>query len=106
MEFAVYRTNTFDKEFFKSRKKEQKEIEKFEKKLIENPYLGKPLGYKFFREKKLKDKRAYFLVYKDLKVVLMVAVSDKKAQRETIGKIKENLDNFYQSMKEALKDNI
>ena len=46
---------------------EQRELEDFEKKqLTSNPYHGKPLGYPFFREKKIGGKRAYFLVYDEL----------------------------------------
>ena len=53
MKFKVFRTKTFDKEFDKLPKSEQKEIERFEKKLVENPFVGKPLGLVFFREKKI-----------------------------------------------------
>jgi len=103
MKFAVYRTNTFEKEFYKSSKKEQEEIEKFEKKLIDNPFLGKPLGHKFFREKRLNNKRIYFLIYESLVIVPMVGMSDKKAQQATIDKIKNSLDDFYELMKKELK---
>ena len=78
--YAVFRTARFDKEFQKQLSpQEQKEIEHFEKtQLTANPYLEKPLGYRFFREKKIDGKRIYYLVYEELQAVLLVGVSDKK----------------------------
>jgi len=56
--YAVFRTRKFDKEFAKQfSKKEQEEIEHFEKKqLTNNPYVGDPLSYRFFREKKINQR--------------------------------------------------
>ena len=53
MQFKIFRTPTFDREFSKLSKTEQIAIDKFEKKLAENPHLGKSLVYIFFRENKL-----------------------------------------------------
>jgi len=103
MKFKVFRTRTFEKEFDKLPKAEKKEIENFEKKLSENPYIGKPLGLVFFREKKLNGRRVYYLIYDDFVVVLMVALSSKKAQQATIDAIKERLDEYGETVKETLK---
>lgn len=62
-------------------------IEKIFLQLKENPYVGDSIRYRFFREKRVKEKRVYYLVYDDLKIVLMVAIGGKKAQQETIDKI-------------------
>ncbi|HLC20253.1 MAG TPA: hypothetical protein VJK72_05000 [Candidatus Nanoarchaeia archaeon] len=64
--------------------------------------LGKPLGYPFFREKKIDKYRVYFLVYEDVTTVLLITISDKKAQQQTIDNIKSQLD-FY---KELIKKKI
>ena len=64
--------------------------------------IGKPLGYPFFKEIKIEKYRVYFLVYEDIDTVLLVTISDKKAQQETIDRIKGQLD-FY---KEMIKRNI
>lgn len=103
--YAVFRTRRFDKEVAKRFSPEkQKEVEQFEKKqLVNNPYVGDPLSYKFFREKKVGGKRVYFLVYDDIRAVLMVGVSDKKAQQETIDEIKDCLEKYYEIIKEAIK---
>ena len=68
--------------------------EKLPEKLAINPFVGAPLGYRFLREKRIKEKRIYFLVYEDLKLVLLIAVSGKKDQQATIDHIKGNLDEF------------
>ena len=103
MKFKIFRTKTFEKEFEKLPKIEQEMIVKFENKLVEDPFLGKPLGYLFFREKKLNRRRIYYLVYEDLVVVLMVGVSDKKTQQATIDNIRLHLNLYYEVVKEALK---
>ena len=106
MKFSIYRTKTFDKEFDKLPLSEQREIEKFEKRLVDSPFIGKPLGFVFFREKKLNSRRIYYLIYEDLVVVLMVGISDKKTQQATIDAIKSKLDEFYSYVKEELRKHI
>ncbi len=92
--FKVIGTNTYLDEISKWPKTDQEFAEKVVQQLAENPYSGKPLNYKFLREKKNKEKRIYFLVYEDLNLVLLVATSGKKDQQDTIDHIKENLDDF------------
>lgn len=103
--YAVYRTEKFDKELLKRfSTEEQREVENFEKKqLTVNPYVGDPLSYPFFREKKLGGKRIYYLIYDDLKAVLMVKTSDKKDQQESIEEVKDRLKEFYELIKEIIK---
>lgn len=88
MSYVAYTLNVFDKELSKLSKIEKEIVEKMYPKLKENPYSGDPIRYEFFREKRLLGKkRVYFLIYDDLKIVLMVAISGKKAQKETIDEI-------------------
>ena len=67
--------------------------------------LGKPLGYPYFREKKFDKYRIYFLVYEDINTVLLVSISDKKAQQETINKIKEDIDIYHNLIKHNITKN-
>lgn len=53
-----------------------KEIEQ----LKENPFVGKPLGYIFFKEKKVKNYQFYYLVFKERVLVLVTSISNKKNQ--------------------------
>jgi putative component of toxin-antitoxin plasmid stabilization module len=103
--YAVFRTQKFDKELEKQfSAEEQKQIGRFEKGMLkQNPHVGDPLGYEFFREKKIKGKRVYFLVYDDVMAVLMVGISDKKTQSETIEGIKNKLKDYHEVVKQAIK---
>ena len=46
------------------------------------------------REKRIKEKRVYYLVYEELKLVLLVATSGKKDQQATIDHISDNLKEY------------
>lgn len=59
-----------------------------------NPFVGDLIAYRFLREKRIREKRIYYLVYEDLKLVLLVATSGKKNQQATIDHIKRHLDEF------------
>ena len=67
--------------------------------------IGKPISYDFFREKKIGDKRIYFLVYKDFALILLVGSSDKKMQQETIDEIKCLLPEFKEYAYQLYKEN-
>lgn len=92
--FTVIGTDTYLDELKKWPKADQEAAIKIPSHLKENPYVGKPLGYPHLREKRIGGRRVYYLIYDDLKLVLLVATSDKKDQQETIGHIKGNLDEF------------
>lgn len=49
-----------------------------------NPYIGKPLGFQFFRELKSSKFRVYYYIYEDSKYVCLVNCGDKKTQKEDI----------------------
>ena len=61
------------------------------KKKLEDSATGKPLGFDWFREKKYKNKRLYFLVDEQNKKILLVAFASKKDQQKTIDFVKENM---------------
>ncbi|MFH1774295.1 MAG: hypothetical protein ABH874_04980 [Methanobacteriota archaeon] len=100
--YKVYRTETFDRQVRKLSKEEQKQVERIEHQLKINPFVGKPLGYVFFREKRIREKRIYYLIYVDLGVVLLVGLSDKKTQHATINEIQNKLPEYYEAVKKAL----
>ena len=87
MAYAVYITESFEREINKLSRYDQEIIKKIFLQLKDNPYAGDQIRYKFFREKRIKEKRIYYLVYDDLMLILVVALSDKKAQEETIDKV-------------------
>lgn len=92
--YRVIGTETYLEEINKWTKADQESAEKIPKKLAENPFVGDPLGSHFLREKRIREKRIYYLVYQDLNLVLLVAASGKKKQQATINHIKSHLDEF------------
>lgn len=72
----------------------EKEIKGVIEQLKENMNGGKPLQYPFLREKKIGTYRIYFLVYKKIDTVLLVTISDKKAQQKTIDLIIKELHTY------------
>jgi len=87
MAYAVYTLNVFDKNMEKLSPSDKEIINNWFLQLKENPYTGDQVRYRFFREKRLREKRIYYLVYDDLSIVLIVAIGGKKAQQETIDEI-------------------
>ena len=102
MAYAVYGTETFEKEFEKLEKDYQDSIKKILLQLKENPYVGDTIRYKFFREKRIKEKRIYYIIYEEFSSVLIVAVGGKKAQQNTIDEIIKLLPEFKVYMKRLL----
>ena len=102
MVYAVYGTETFEKEFDKLPNDYRDSIRKIFLQLKENPYVGDSIKYKFFREKRIKEKRIYYIVYEEFSSVLIVAVGGKKAQQSTIDEIIKLLPEFKVYMRELL----
>lgn len=85
--FKVFRAKSFDDDLEKI--SELKEwVSGIEDQLMNYPYVGKPLDYKWFREKRFGKYRLYFLIYDNLKAVYIIALSDKKDQQKIINTIK------------------
>ena len=94
MVYSVYITETFEKEISNLSNFHKRILQKMYNQLRENPYVGDSIRYKFFREKRLKEKRIYYLIYEKLKLVLIIAYSGKKNQQEIIDKIIELLPEY------------
>lgn len=103
MPYKIIISEEFEKEFQELPKHLQERVIKLREKIKENPYVGDPLGFKFFREKKLEGLRLYYLVYDDILVVLFVLLSDKKTQQETIDEIKLHFTDYYHQVHQQLK---
>ena len=87
--YAVFRFEDFEDKLKKMTKEFIRRVEMVEKKqLAINPYVGKPLGYSFLREKRIGEKRVYYIIQEDKKMVQLVGISGKKDQQEVIDKIK------------------
>ena len=99
MAYAVYTLAQFDKEVNKLPNSDKERIQKLFIQLKENPYVGDQIRYKFFREKRIREKRVYYLIYDDLQAVLLVVFGRKKAQQETIDEIVKLLPEYKEYMR-------
>ena len=106
MVYSVYTTKNFDKEFIKLSQEEQDRIQKIFHQVRGNPYAGDQLQIKILREKRLREKRVYYLVFDDLNVVLFVATGNKKAQQKTINYIIKYINEYRDYLKELLNKNF
>ncbi len=92
--YEVIGTATYLAEISQWTKADREAAEKIPEKLALNPYIGDSVGYRFFRERRIREKRVYYLVYEDLKLVLLIAVSGKKDQQSKINYIKHHFEDF------------
>ena len=80
----------------------QKEIETFIKDLKKGSKIGQSMGFPFFKEKRIDGRRVYFLTYEDMDTVLLITISDKKAQQDTIDRVKKDLTYYNKLIRKNL----
>src|SRR3989344_3354542 len=97
--FKIYTSDEFDKRFNKLDRSLQLQIEKEINQLESNPYAGKPLGYPFFREKKVKNYRIYYLIYEEHVVVFVISLSTKKDQQKAIDAIRNLIPAYREEIR-------
>jgi len=91
----VFKSPEFQKKADKLLTKiEKSELDSLISDLKNDKIVGKVLTYEFLREKKIGSKRVYFLLYEDINIALLVSISTKKYQQETIDEIKYLLPEF------------
>jgi hypothetical protein len=104
MVYAVYTLpSLYQKIIVKLSKMEREEIQRIVLQLTENPFVGDQLQIKFLREKRLREKRLYYLVFEDLQAVLIVAISDKKTQQKIINSILLRINEYRKYLLELLR---
>ena len=101
--FRVFRSEWYDKKLKMLDKSDILRVEKFEQHLKQEPFSGKPLGYRFFREKKFDGNRLLFLVYEEHSVVFLVTISNKKAQQRDIDFIVSHLSVYKEEINKLVK---
>ena len=67
-----------------------------------DPHVGKPLGYAFFREKKVQNYRVYYLIYDEYVVVFVITISTKKDQQDAIDRIKSLIPYYREEIKKKI----
>lgn len=99
-EYEVIATEEFEKDLNKCDNSIKIQIRKELEQLKTNPYVGKPLGSKFFREKKVSNYRFYYLIYENQVVVFIIALSTKKDQQDVINIIKKLMPYYLEIIRE------
>jgi len=102
VEFKVFVTQTFQSKLLKQDKKFKAWAENVFNQFTVNPFAGKPLGVKWFREKRLENFRVYFLVFEDKKSVFVINLSTKKDQQRIINSIWLLLDTYKKELEDLL----
>ena len=94
--FRIVEPSYFEKSYIKFfDSNEIVKFSRFKKRLKINPYIGDMIRVHFVREfKTSKGKRAYFIIFEDKNIILFVAISNKKNQRDVIKFIFENLSSY------------
>jgi len=84
-EYKVYNVQSFERKLLKESKETQEQVSRVVSQLRKNPLVGDQIRYKHFREKRVgRHRRLYYLVYTDLKIVLVIEINTKKEQAATI----------------------
>lgn len=89
-----YETETFTKLYDAAEKTEQIWIDKIKDQLEENLLTGKPLQFAWFREKKLGDKRLFYLINENSQKGVFIAFGDKKEQQKIIDHVIVNKERY------------
>lgn len=63
------------------------------------------MNVRWFMEKKHGKFRVYYLIYDEIKVVSMIAISAKKDQQRIINTIWLLLDNYQEEIRDLIKRN-
>ncbi len=103
--YKVFTSQEFDKKYNKLDTSVKLQIDRILEQVKENPHIGKPLGFDFFREKKTGKFRLYYLIYEEYVVVFVINISDKKDQQEVINAIRNFIPFYRQEIEKMFKQN-
>ena len=103
-QYKVFRSVSFKEEISKYDKNIQDRVDKIEDKLMFNPEYGNPLGTRWFRESRFENYRIYYLIYEDLQVIYIIAISSKKDQQKTINTIRLFLEFFRDEIERLVEE--
>lgn len=95
----IYETETFTKLYDAAEKTEQVWMNKIKDQLQQSLLTGKPLQFSWFREKKLGNKRLFYIVNEGSHKGVLVAFGDKKEQQRIIDHIIKNKERYLSLIK-------
>ena len=98
--YNLFRSTEYKELCSKLDNAEQQHIKNIEEELKSNPFVGKPLGFKFLREKRLEGgKRVIFLVYGIEQVIFCILITTKKNQKAMIRFIRNNISLYREALR-------
>ncbi len=100
--YKIFTTEEFDRRFKRLDYQIQQQIRKEIDQLETDPHAGKPLGYVFFREKKVQNYRFYYLIYDEYVVVFVITISTKKDQQAAIDRIRSLIPYYREEIKKKI----
>ena len=74
-------------------------IERIKDQLRENLRIGDVLQFYWFREKRFKGRRVYFIINEYTNKALLVAISGKKGQQKIIDFIVKHREEYFQYLR-------
>ena len=105
VEFRIFKTETYDEDYKKLDHSEKLRVDDIIDVLFDTgDVTGKPLGFSFLREKKFRNKRIIYLIYKQFSVILLLAIANKKTQQATINEILLHLDEYMDYVIKKLEE--
>jgi len=79
-------------------KREQEWIDAIKDQLKINLYTGKPLRFNWFREKKLGNKRLFYIINVNTNKAILIAFGTKKEQQRIINSIILNMERYLKQI--------
>lgn len=90
----VLEAEIFAKVYDQSEKAEQQWIDKMRDQLARDLRVGKPLRYDWFREKKFRNRRLFYVINENTRKALLITVGDKKEQQAIIDHVLANRETY------------
>ena len=91
----IFETEVFSKLCKDSDKTIQLWVEKVKDQLAVNIFIGKPLHFEWFREKKFGSWRVFSIINKNHNLALLVSLGKKKDQQKIIDHIILNKEYYF-----------
>ncbi|MFP4112316.1 MAG: type II toxin-antitoxin system RelE family toxin [Candidatus Woesearchaeota archaeon] len=103
--YELLETENFSKAFSKLTKEIQKRFDCQFRKLLTDPFsIGDPIhGRRWFREIKNQKYRAYYMIFEDKVIIVLVGISEKKNQQKIIDFILRNVDKMASNTSDQQK---
>ena len=102
--FSVFFDPVFERKLAKKDTRFKQWVFRMVEQLKVEPFLGQPLGVRWFREKKFEKYRLYYLIFSDLEAIYFVHISEKKDQEVVIATIRQFGDDYRRELLQLIEN--